>query len=46
MNDNLRYLKEEQKFLEKAKFEGISTARALQEIVGLMLDDNTGDLHE
>ncbi len=43
MNDNLRYLREEQKFLEKARAEGISPARALREVVQLMLDDNTGD---
>lgn len=39
MNDNLRYLNEERKFLEKARVEGISPARALKEIVRLMLDE-------
>lgn len=43
MNDNLRYLKEERKFLEKARAEGISPARALREVVQLMLDDETGN---
>jgi hypothetical protein len=50
MNENMRYLKEEQKFLEKARAEGISPACALREVVSLMvddfdalLDDNTGD---
>lgn len=41
MNDNLRYLKEEQKFLEKARAEGISPARALKEVVTLMLHEKT-----
>lgn len=39
MNENLRYLREEQKFLEKARSEGISPARALREVVQLMLDE-------
>lgn len=39
MNDNLRYLREEQKFLEKARAEGISPAQALKEVLALMLDD-------
>jgi hypothetical protein len=43
MNENMRYLKEEQKFLEKARAEGITPARALKEIVTLMLDEKTGD---
>ena len=43
MNENLRYLTEERKFLEKARAEGIPTARALKEVVRLMLDDKTED---
>lgn len=43
MNDNLRYLREEQKFLEKARAEGISPARALKGIVEQMLDEKTWD---
>lgn len=43
MNENMRYLREERKFLEKARAEGITPAQALKEIVTLMLDDNTGD---
>lgn len=43
MNENMRYLKEEQKFLEKARAEEISPARALKEVVELMLHDKTGD---
>jgi hypothetical protein len=41
MNDNLRHLKEERKFLEKARAEGIPPARALKGIVQQMLDDRT-----
>lgn len=43
MNENMRYLKEEQRFLEKARAEGISPARALKGIVEQMLDGKTGD---
>lgn len=39
MKENLRYLKEEQKFLEKARVEGISPATALKGIVQEMLDE-------
>lgn len=39
MNENMRYLKEERKFLEKARSEGITPARALKEIVTQMLDE-------
>lgn len=39
MNDNMRYLKEEQKFLEKARAEGITPARALKGIVTQMIDE-------
>lgn len=43
MNENMRYLREEQEFLEKARAEGISPARALKGILEQMLDEKMGD---